>query len=203
SPSPVATLGQGVNALVADGSGNLYYHQSGNASIGRITTGGAGQTTFANTVQSNGLKLSIHPTFLFWTDYTDGSVNLVPLNASTLPANPSHISTGESGPQNPFASAGDIWWTAGDKLLFTGTSPGPLFTLVEGLVAPVEVVVAGAGFVLAAGTAPDHADGYVYRAPNASAPEGVLAKGIRGATSMCTDGDVFYWTQADGTIRMI
>lgn len=218
SASAVVGVGAYANALALAG-GELFFHTYPNAWIGRVTTAGTGSGQFASTASVNGQNLATDAAFLYWTDYTAGTVDKVALGASPLPAAPTVIASGETTPLAPYVTATDIYWiqpgepgavrhaslaSPAAATLGTATIPNPVGVVVDG----------SSAWVLAQGTSANNwADGAVYRIPLAGGAPLAVAQGLHQPTSIAMDAGHVYWTEnntttggtrnSDGTIRMI
>ncbi len=207
-----------VNGLVV-GAGNLYYHSYyGNNTIARVSTAGTGNTTFASMGSQNGQNMAADSSTLFWTDSSVGTVNRVPFNAPSLPALPGTISNAEAVPAAPFLSSTGIYWLlsgASGALRYSPlASPAPVTLSTTPLAAPGSMVVdANFAYVLASGTAPNYADGRIYKIPVGGGPAVVIAQGLYQPNSITMDAGHLYWCNgstttganrnSDGTIQMI
>lgn len=218
SASAVASVGIYANAL-ALGGGELFFHTYPNAWIGQVTTAGTGSGQFATTASINGQNLATDAGFLYWTDYSAGTVDKVALGASPLPAAPTVIASGETTPLAPYVTATDVYWiqsgASGAVRHAALASPSAATLNATPLPTPVGVVVDGSyAWVLAQGTSANgYADGAVYRIPVAGGAPLAVAQGLHQPTSIAMDAGHVYWTNAntttagtrnsDGTIMMI
>jgi hypothetical protein len=216
SPSLVATV-QGYNNALALGGGNLYWHSYPNMSIGVVSTSGTGNTTFSSAASSNGQNLTTDANNVYWTDYSAGTVNKVPFNATPLPASPTILAPSETMPNSPFVTASNIYWLqpgASGALRYAAlASPSAMTLNTAPLVNPGSVVVdASYAWVLAAGSS--DTDGRIYRIPVGGGAPVLVAQGLYKPNSLTMDAGHLYWlnyntTQAsgtrnsDGTIMMI
>lgn len=217
SPSVVYNGPTYMNALSIGGS-NLYYHSYPNSSLSRVTTAGSGNTTFANTASTNGENLTTDSSSLYWTDYSAGTVNKVPLSASP-PASPIILATGETTPAAPFVTSSAIYWLqlggSGALRYAALASPSAASLNTTPLASPGSFVVdANYAWVLASGTAPNYPDGRIYRIPVGGGTPVIVAQGLNQPSSIAMDAGHLYWcnnstTQSggtrnsDGTIMMI
>ena len=218
NPSLVNNAATYTNALVIDPGGtNLYYHAYPNTSLGRVPTAGTGNTTFANASSINGENLAIDSNYLYWTDYGEGTVNQVPLDATPLPATPTNIATDEIGPLAPFVTSSTIYWVQpgfdGALRYAALASPSAASLNTSPLSSPASVLVdANYAWVLAFGAS--DADGRIYKIPASGGAPVIVAQGLFQPSSITMDAGHIYWTNnnttqsdgtrnSDGTIMMI
>jgi hypothetical protein len=148
---------------------------------------------------------------LYWTDYSVGTVSKVPFNASSLPASPTTIVTGESSPQAPFVSASTIYWIqpgSSGALRYTLLASPSAQSLATGLLSPIGTVAdSNAAWVLASGASAS--DGRVYKVPLGGGTPEIVAMGLYEPNSIVMDASHIYWANnntsgnMDGAIMMI
>src|SRR5438105_1464911 len=218
NPSLVNNAAMYTNALVIDPGGtNLYYHAYPNTSLGRVPTAETGNTTFANASSINGENLAIDSNYLYWTDYGEGTVNQVPLDATPLPATPTNIATDEIGPLAPFVTSSTIYWVQpgfdGALRYAALASPSAASLNTSPLVSPASVLGdANDAWVLAVREA--DADGRLHKIPASGGAPVIVAQGLFQPSSITMDAGHIYWTNnntmqsdgtrnSDGTIMMI
>ncbi len=190
-PTQIFSGGQYLNGLAIDAAGgSLYYHQYGYSSIGRVSTAGSGNTTFASAGSINGENLTSDGANLYWTDATVGTVNQVPFSASP-PASPTTLATGEAAPFAPFVSSSSIYWLASGALRYASLTSPSAASLATGLLAPNSTVAdASSVWVLASGSGAS--DGRIYQIPTGGGAPVIIAKGLYQPRSLAQDASNLY-----------